>query len=75
MEIEIACKCKCGHLSIKFINGAWNTMTEATFKAKVGEIPKELVPVWACDGCTNNWTIENGEFKLFKIKPSVTWHR
>lgn len=75
MEVEIICKCKCGYLSIRFVNGAWNCLTEKTFTTKVGRLPECITPIYKCDACCNDWTVENGQYKLFVIKPSVTWVR
>ena len=72
---EHICQCKCGYISVKFNNGAWNTLTMKTYLKRVGPSPVdiEIEKTWACDGCGNHWTVENKSFTLFKKKPSVTW--
>lgn len=68
-------KCKCGKVTVKFDNGAWNTMSETTFIKRVGSIPDSIESSWRCNGCVNNWTVENRSYTLFKIKPFVSWVR
>jgi len=72
MKPILITKCKCGHISTKFINNAWNTMTEKTFTKHFG-ILKNPIETFQCDGCINNWTIENGKFKLKTKKEFISW--
>jgi hypothetical protein len=65
-------KCKCGLITVNFDNGAWNTMTESTYKKRVQPLPSVFIPVWCCDGCSlNNYTVENKAYTLFEKKKSV----
>ena len=68
-------KCKCDLITVNFDNGAWNTMKESTFIKRVGELPKDIISSYCCDGCSlNNYTIENKKHTLFQIKKSaLTW--
>ena len=72
-NIEVLSKCKCGHISIKFDNNAWNTMTEKTFNDLEFTLCTDVFEVYQCDACINNWTIENGEFELGVKRPLLEW--
>lgn len=75
MEIELICKCKCEYLTIKFINGAWNTMLEKTFIKHFGCIKLDIISTYNCNACINNWTIENNSYILGQIKTLSIWKR
>ena len=61
MEIESVAKCKCKFLTVQFVNGASNCMRTATFKRTFGKAPKITSTFWACNNCSNQWNVENGE--------------
>jgi len=75
MKIELIFKCKCNYLTVKFINGAWNTLTIKTFKTNIGNLPENIQNTYSCNNCINNWNVENKQYTLFKLKPSVIWQR
>jgi len=67
-------KCKCGYLSVKFNKGFWNCMSIKTFKDNYNIDYSNLkITTWKCDNCVNNWSVDNGKYKLGKEKKFTGW--
>ena len=68
-------KCNCELITVNFDNGAWNTMKESTFIKRIGELPKDIISSYCCDGCSlNKYTVENKKHVLFQARKSeLSW--
>lgn len=53
-------KCKCGAITIRFDNGASNSMFQETFNQLNLDVSKaiELPESYCCDHCVNRWGID-----------------